>query len=117
MWLPFCNHSRNSRRQLRHDGDRTRYNDRKRRDKKGGSEESEAHGSPLSGDEKSETKMERTDVSSKKKKSLPPPPPGFIHAKPRKTSEEEIEAARQRFLARKAAGLTKPTIVLSDDEI
>ncbi|VDK24301.1 unnamed protein product [Taenia asiatica] len=47
---------------------------------------------------------------------LSPPPPGFIHAKPRKTTEEEVEAARQRFMARKAAGLTRPTVVVSDDE-
>ncbi|VDM21139.1 unnamed protein product [Hydatigera taeniaeformis] len=47
---------------------------------------------------------------------LPPPPPGFIHAKPRKTTEKEVEAAHQRFLARKAAGLNKPTVVDSDDE-
>ncbi|EUB57504.1 hypothetical protein EGR_07595 [Echinococcus granulosus] len=45
-----------------------------------------------------------------------PPTPGFIHTKPRKTTEEEVEAARQRFLARKAAGLTRPTVVVSDDE-
>ncbi|KAL5109674.1 Leucine-rich repeat protein SHOC-2 [Taenia crassiceps] len=45
---------------------------------------------------------------------LSPPPVGFIHAKSRKTTEEEEEAARQRFLARKAAGLTRPTVVVNE---
>ncbi|VDO05429.1 unnamed protein product [Rodentolepis nana] len=51
-----------------------------------------------------------------KKVDQSPPPPGFILAKPRQITDEEIQEARKRYLARKSAGLNRPTVVHSDDE-
>ncbi|KAL5964223.1 Nuclear speckle splicing regulatory protein 1 [Taenia solium] len=105
----------------RHSGSRSRHahHDDWRRREDGGRE----------GEGKAKQDRSSTEASSSKKgeaiskttvlppaSKLSPPPPGFIHAKPRKTTEEEVDAARQRFMARKAAGLTRPTVVVSDDE-
>ncbi len=51
-----------------------------------------------------------------KRKAATPPPSGYIFAKPVKATKEEIEAARKRYFARKAAGGTRADVVLSDDE-
>ncbi|KAF7257217.1 hypothetical protein EG68_05722 [Paragonimus skrjabini miyazakii] len=42
--------------------------------------------------------------------------PNWIYARPRVTTDEQIAEARQRFLDRKAAGLTCPVIADSDSE-
>lgn len=44
-----------------------------------------------------------------------PRDPNFLYARPRVTTDEQIEEARQRYFARKAAGIT-PVIVESDSE-
>ncbi|KAF5400140.1 Nuclear speckle splicing regulatory protein [Paragonimus heterotremus] len=45
-----------------------------------------------------------------------PTDPNWIYARPRVTTDEQIAEARQRFLDRKAAGLTCPVIADSDSE-
>nr|CDS32817.1 nuclear speckle splicing regulatory protein,coiled coil domain containing protein [Hymenolepis microstoma] len=59
-------------------------------------------------------KISTKEVEKKVEQS--PPPPGFILAKPRQITDEEIQEARKRYLARKSAGLNRPTVVHSDDE-
>ncbi|CDS39753.1 coiled coil domain containing protein [Echinococcus multilocularis] len=110
-------HRDQRRRSRSHSRHSRRHDDRRRREDGGmeGEEKGGRGGSPteaLSLKKGAVSKIAAPPSAAK----LPPPPPGFIHAKPRKTTEEEVEAARQRFLARKAAGLTRPTVVVSDDE-
>ena len=108
--IRLYNHFRDGRHHSRHDEDRRHRDDRGRGDRR------ERRESPGRGSADTK-KSEKPEVDfAKKPTSIPPLPPGFIRAKPRKTTEEEVKAARQRFQARKAAGLTKPIIVLSDDE-
>ncbi|KAM3175183.1 hypothetical protein ACTXT7_009022 [Hymenolepis weldensis] len=59
-------------------------------------------------------KISTKEVEKKVEQS--PPPPGFIRAKPQQITDEEIQEARKRYLARKSAGLNRPTVVHSDDE-
>ncbi|TPP56865.1 Coiled-coil domain-containing protein [Fasciola gigantica] len=59
-----------------------------------------------------------SNVPQPKPSSSVKPPnrdPNFIYARPRVTTDEEIEAARQRYLSRKAAGII-PVTVDSDSD-
>lgn len=56
------------------------------------------------------------DTKEEKRVEQSPPPPGFIRAKPRQITDEEVQKARERYLARKSAGLNRAAVVHSDDE-
>ncbi|VDL57000.1 unnamed protein product [Hymenolepis diminuta] len=68
-------------------------------------------------DDRRKDRGEKTPIKEVEKKvEQSPPPPGFIRAKPQQITDEEIQEARKRYLARKSAGLNRPTVVHSDDE-